>query len=247
MYYTESTQEGPTKEGFEVDVRRVLGKILLVGGLLLGLGAVALSSPPPDTVPPEIRVFTPQRGDVYILHQPVAASWVVSDPEPSSGLKAVIASAPDGEPIDTASVGRKEFRVFAVDEAGNASSVSVPYWVIYRSEILKPLSQTAFSGVGAKPPLRVRRGEEVPFAISIRDHFDRVVPKAVGTLTALEAATRTVVSVEEGIVGVFQFDPEAGVYRYTLKTEGLEPGQYEILVQFNDVLTIYRIALELSE
>ncbi len=222
--------------------------ILLVGGLLLGVGVgTAALSGQPDTVPPEIKVFIPQRGDVYVLNQPVEASWAVEDPEPSSGLKAVLASAPDGEPIDTATVGRKEFRVFAVDEAGNAASVAVPYRVRYRAEILEPLPQAAFAEVGARPPLRALRGEEIPFAISIRDYFDEAVPRAVGTLTALDPATRAIVAVEEGILGVFRFDPEAGVYRYTLRTEGLEPGSYELIVQFNDVLTIYRIAFEVTE
>lgn len=229
-----------------MNARRAPWKILLVGGLLLSMGTVALSGQP-DTVPPEIKIFIPQRGDVYILNQPVEASWVVEDPQPSSGLKAVIASAPDGEPIDTATVGRKEFRVFAVDEAGNAAFASVPYRVIYRADILEPLPQTAFAGVGAKPPLRAQRGEEIPFVISIRDYFDVAVPKAVGTLTALDPATHAIVSVEDGIIGVFRFDPEAGIHRYTLKTENLEPGQYDLIVQFNDVLTIYRIALELVE
>jgi hypothetical protein len=226
--------------------RNVIMGLVLAGALLVGTGAIALSSAVDDDTPPEIKIFIPRHGDVYVLHQPVEASWDVSDPEPSSGIKAVLATAPDGEPIDTATVGRKTFRVFAVDEAGNAASAAVHYRVIYRAEILAPLPQAAFAKTGVTPLLSARQGDLIPFAISIRDFFDAVIPSAVGTLTALDAATRAIVSVDDGIIGVFRYDGDAGLYRYTMDTSRLEPGRYEIIVQFNDVVTIYRIAFELA-
>ncbi|OGF57585.1 MAG: hypothetical protein A2Z21_06110 [Candidatus Fraserbacteria bacterium RBG_16_55_9] len=226
----------------------VLGILLLLGigvGTIERVDALPPSCTPVESAPPKIHIVTPRNGDIYVLHQPVLASWTVADPAPSSGLEAVAATAPDDSPLDTNKTGYKTFTVSAVDNCDNAASEVVHYWVVYRAQAQEPLPQTAF-GEGSSPQLEALTGQLIPFSFSITDFLGTVVPNAVGTLSVIDPQTREIVSIDQGIIGVFRYDAGANLYRYSLDTSTLAVGNYEIFVQFNDARTLYRILLKLN-
>jgi hypothetical protein len=221
---------------FKRAVYLALGLLLLFG---TGLGAVT------DTTPPVIAIFTPADGSSYILRQPEIVLWVVVDPEPSSGIKFVSATAPDGSPLDTNTVGGKDFTVAAVDNAGNAARRTAHYWVIYRTQAMEPVPQSAFAP-GKIPQLEAKAGQAIPFSFAVQDFFAATVSNAVGTLSVLDSQTHAVVAIEKNIIGIFGYDSTAGLYRYALDTSTLKPGNYDVLVQFDDTRTIYRLALKVD-
>jgi hypothetical protein len=65
-------------------------------------------------------------------------------------------------------------------------------------------------------------------------------------LSVIDAQTRAVVSIEKGVIGVFHYDSGASLYRYQLDTSTLNPGNYEVIVQFDDGFTIYRYSLKVD-
>jgi WD40-like Beta Propeller Repeat len=89
--------------------------------------------PPPDTTPPTITIRVPNgltdRQDLFTLGQIVAADYSCADAE--SGVRHCQGPVASGQAIDTGSVGTKEFRVFAVDNAGNPVYVSAWYRVVF--------------------------------------------------------------------------------------------------------------------
>ena len=134
-----------------------------------------LPAPPPaDTTPPTITIRVPNavtdRQDVFTLGQSVAADYACADA--GSGVRHCEGPVPSGQPIDTTSVGTKEFRVFAVDNAGNPVYESAWYRVVF-----------AFSGFDA--PIAnggwtdMKAGDGVPLKFSLAG------PHGLGVVTAV--------------------------------------------------------------
>ncbi len=96
-----------------------------------------------DKTPPDITITTPTDGATYLINAPVAADYGCSDA--GSGLATCVGTVPDGSDIDTASVGTKTFTVSATDQADNAASTTVTYYVTYNICLLydpaKPVTQ----------------------------------------------------------------------------------------------------------
>ena len=83
-----------------------------------------------DTVAPQVTIRTPPDGAEYPRGAVVVADYECSDEPGGSGLALCDGTVPDGEPIDTATLGAKEFNVIARDNAGNESSVTHTYTAI---------------------------------------------------------------------------------------------------------------------
>lgn len=84
-----------------------------------------------DTTPPTITITTPVDGAIYVLNQVVFADYECEDEEGGSGLASCVGTVPDGDPIDTSSVGTKSFTVDAADNAANQASLTHTYYVWY--------------------------------------------------------------------------------------------------------------------
>lgn len=82
-----------------------------------------------DKTAPEINISTPENGAEYVLKSAINADWSVADG--LSGVDKVNGDLVSGSPIDTSSVGSKEFTVIATDLAGNLNTKTVSYNVIY--------------------------------------------------------------------------------------------------------------------
>jgi hypothetical protein len=94
----------------------------------------------PDTAPPQIALRAPEDGAVFARGELVAADYECVEEESGSGLESCEGSAPDGQPIDTATVGEKTFEVTASDRAGNKASVTHTYTVVDREPPLITLA-----------------------------------------------------------------------------------------------------------
>jgi hypothetical protein len=83
-----------------------------------------------DSIPPTAQITTPAEGATFILGEKVASDYSCDDTG-GSGLDACIGTNANGEPIDTGSVGAKTYTVTARDGAGNETTVTVRYRVVY--------------------------------------------------------------------------------------------------------------------
>ncbi|MGH3372766.1 MAG: hypothetical protein ACRDPR_22495, partial [Nocardioidaceae bacterium] len=83
-----------------------------------------------DFSAPRVEIRMPQAGAAYPHHAAVLADYECADEAGGSGLQSCAGPVADGEPIDTATVGEKRFRVIARDNAGNQTTVGVGYQVV---------------------------------------------------------------------------------------------------------------------
>jgi hypothetical protein len=88
-----------------------------------------------DPSPPVIDLRAPLDGAVYLLGEQVLADYGCSD----DALATCAGDVPDGEPLDTSSVGHHTFTVEASDDSGNTASESAGYRVIYDFRFLWPV------------------------------------------------------------------------------------------------------------
>jgi hypothetical protein len=86
---------------------------------------------PQDSTPPTIALTTPADGAVYMLNQAVTADYACQEEAGGAGLASCVGDVAAGAPIDTSAVGAKTFTVTAADDAGNVSSVTHSYSVVY--------------------------------------------------------------------------------------------------------------------
>jgi Tol biopolymer transport system component len=114
-----------------------------------------------DRTAPTITVGTPGDASVYVLGATVTARYSCRDEPEGSGLEACQGDTPSGSALDTSSVGPHSLTVTARDRAGNTSTLTRRYRVVY-----------AFSGFFA--PLRpfpelasLEAGETVPVKFSL--------------------------------------------------------------------------------
>jgi Tol biopolymer transport system component len=115
----------------------------------------------PDNTPPTIVISTPGASASYVLGSSVSADYACSDGPNGSGVSSCSGTVPAGAPLDTATVGDKTFTVTAADRAGNRSTLSRSYGVIYDfGGFFAPL---------ADPPTRVslKAGDAVPVKFSL--------------------------------------------------------------------------------
>jgi 6-phosphogluconolactonase (cycloisomerase 2 family) len=84
---------------------------------------------PPDLEAPTVDLRTPKDGAQYTVGARVEADYSCAD-EGGSGLKSCTGDVADGEPIDTATAGDRDFTVTARDGAGHETTVTHSYTVV---------------------------------------------------------------------------------------------------------------------
>ena len=132
-----------------------------------------------DRTPPTITIETPSDGAVFVLGEPASASYDCTDEPGGSGLDVCHAA-----PLDTSSVGTRSFTVKARDRAGNTSTATRTYRVVYAfGGFLPPLVPApGFASMDA--------GETVPVKFSLAgDHGAGVVPEGSPTWTPLDCVS----------------------------------------------------------
>ena len=86
-----------------------------------------------DRTAPAIDLRVPPDGAVYAQGEEVLADYDCADEAGGSGLHLCQGSAPDGTPIDTATLGDHTFMVVALDRGGNRTEVTHSYSVVDRA------------------------------------------------------------------------------------------------------------------
>jgi CSLREA domain-containing protein len=187
-----------------------------------------------DTTPPAITITTPAESATYLLGQTVNAEYACQDETDGSGLASCVGDVPTGNPIDTATVGAKTFTVNATDNAGNASSASVNYSVIYNWAGF-------FSPVDNLPVLNtVKAGSSIPVKFSLGDDqgldiftagYPKVQQIACDGGAPSDAIEETMSSGSSGL----QYDPVTDTYTYVWKTQKSWAGTCrQLIVRLDD-------------
>lgn len=83
-----------------------------------------------DKTAPTISLDTPAQGDVFVKNDVVLADFSCKDPALGSGIDTCVGTVADGDPINTATIGTKTFKVTATDLAGNKTTKTVTYKVV---------------------------------------------------------------------------------------------------------------------
>ncbi|MBZ5567463.1 MAG: HYR domain-containing protein [Acidobacteriia bacterium] len=186
-----------------------------------------------DKRAPAITIAAPAKA-AYALHQPVPASYACADG--GSGVAACNGPVANRARLDTASAGAKQFTVHASDNVGNASSSSVSYSVGYKLCLLDRLQP--------KPS-----GSTIPVRLELCDYAGHnvsspaLVVVAAGVVDAngaamlLQAAGNDNPGLHFRYIGARTF----GAYGFELKTKGLAPGIYRLLVRVGGDSTLYPV------
>jgi YVTN family beta-propeller protein len=90
---------------------------------------VAIAAAPGDQEAPTIDLRTPADGAHYALDEAVDADYSCAD-EGNTGLASCTGDVPDGDAIDTSTLGDHHFTVVARDGAGNETTVTNTYTVV---------------------------------------------------------------------------------------------------------------------
>jgi hypothetical protein len=184
-----------------------------------------------DNTLPQITINAPINGKVYIMNQKVFADWSVRD---ASGIASATGTYPNGSAINTASVGTKNFSVYAKDNAGNTNTTNVTYYIRYKfSGFLEPISPDGSSifRSGSKVQIRFRLSDanlkNVANAVA-RLNFNLITPIITGrNLKPYSYDTATT-------SGLFKYDSMKNWYYFQLDTKGLQTGTWQIRVDIND-------------
>lgn len=96
--------------------------------MLVALPGSALANGVTDVTPPMITITTPALNAVYSLNEVVLASYTCTDPE--SGILYCNGPVPSGSPIDTSTVGMKNFAVSSTNGALGINLATAPYQVV---------------------------------------------------------------------------------------------------------------------
>jgi len=188
-----------------------------------------------DKTGPEVNIATPADGAEYLLGETLPAEYTCSDS--GSGLDSCVGTVPDGESIDTVSVGQKTFTVRASDKVDNNTSESSTYSVVYDFDGF-------FSPVDNPDVLnRVRAGSAIPvkfslggdqgldiFAEADGSSFPRSGSMPCGSTDPVDTVEQTVTANSSGLT----YDPATDLYTYVWKTQRNWTGCRQLVVKLAD-------------
>lgn len=168
-----------------------------------------------DTEPPTITLTRPAEGALYTLDSVVKAGYACADTG-GSGLATCVGTRANGANLPTGSIGNRTFSVTATDEAGNSTTRTVGYRIVW------PLA--AFLGPVDNPPVvnTVKAGRTVPVRFSLGGFrgssvFATGYPKVATTTCPGGAATDEIESTLGGHPPALSYSQ--GTYTYAFRTQ----------------------------
>ena len=181
---------------------------------------IAHSAAPADTTATTIVLTTPPDGAVYTLDEAVNADYTCQDEAGGSGMASCIGPVASGSTIDTSAPGAHTFTVSAADSAGNLSTLTHSYSVVYNPAFgnnfgapidLAPTLNTMKAGgaVPVKFDLGGDRGLNILAAGYPNSR--RVTCDTSAPIDQIEEVTTS----NSGLT----YDPTTGLYTYVWKTD----------------------------
>lgn len=183
-----------------------------------------------DNTAPVVVVTAPASGATYFLNEVVLADWTATDA--LSGVASESGTVDKNEAIDTSSIGLKPFVVTATDNAGNSTTVTHSYTVVYR-----------FGGLSVPSAKGFKIGSSIPIKWHFED-FDNekqdigahgiVVITRTGSASSLDGDL--VLEDASGKSG-HQYDTTTFVNQFNWQTKGWQTGVYKIEIRYNGILS----------
>ncbi len=199
-----------------------------------------------DTAGPEITIGGVKGGGIYTLGAVPAATCSATDA--LSGLSGACEGKLTG---GTNGVGTFTYTATATDKAGNTTTTSVSYSVIYAwSGFLQPINDTAHS---TQPGVSIfKGGSTIPAKFQVKDANGQVVQVGSAAWTTPSVGTATSAAITEDAYsdsattgGLYKWDATAQQYIYNWSTKGLKSGlYYRIGVKLDDGM-IYSVSIGL--
>ena len=259
-----------------------LSTSITLGGLLEGthtfevrakdeagnIGAAASYTWAFDLTGPKITITVPEDGTEYGLNDTVNSDWVAVDA--LSGLDTAAASDDantgmiSGDPFYTGSIGLHKFTVTATDLAGNTTTKTVTYRVVYtvhpggaagggggtEGEGGTFLDKSIAGGGGAVGITSLKAvyttGDVIHVVFSLTDAKNNNVAGAVVSCTLVKVALGD----EEGYdvlnLWGFNYNSDTQLYSLEIATEGLDRGTYDLWLGFDDG-TQTRLRIDLAQ
>jgi probable HAF family extracellular repeat protein len=189
-----------------------------------------------DKTRPEVNIATPADGAEYLLGETVAAKYTCLDA--GSGLDSCVGTLPDGESIDTASVGQKTFTVRASDMVGNSTSESSTYSVVYDFDgFFNPVNNPDVlnrARAGSAIPVKFSLGGDQGLDIFAGPDEGSSVPRSgsipCGSTDPVDAVEQTVTANSSGLT----YDPATDLYTYVWKIQKNWTGCRQLVVKLAD-------------
>jgi hypothetical protein len=183
-----------------------------------------------DTVPPVITVVGVENGDRFTLFERAAVQWSASDA--LSGIAASSGDIVSGENLDTETVGPHTLNFTASDNAGNAASLSITYYVEYDfSGFLSPAGMDKSFKAGSSIPVKFAitdAGAGYPADAAAKLYVARMTDgKAEDEFPAVSKSAAA-----EG--NQFRYDTDSKQYIFNLDTKGFAPGEYRLRIDLGD-------------
>src|SRR4051794_26156191 len=178
------------------------------------LEAVRLIAFKVDAEKPSVTVTRPTAGDVFPLGKVVTAAFKCVDRE--SGMDTCVGTVPNGANLDTSSVGDHTFTVTATDKAGNVTTETRHYAVVYTwNGFFSPITNTETSKLNL-----VHAGDLVKVGFSLNG--DRGA--SIGTFGSSPIACpswtpHSVPEAGDGTTPGLSFGVASGHYTYGWQTE----------------------------
>ena len=181
-----------------------------------------------DVTGPAITVTAPSAGQSFVLGQSANAAYSCADEVDGSGLASCLGNVANGAALDTSSVGSKALTVNASDNAGNPSTKTVAYKVVYRfGGVLQPVNPDGSSIFKA--------GSTVPVKFQLFDNANASISTANATLTYAKVSNSVIGSDLEAVStaaattgNAFRWDGQQ--YIFNLSTKGWSQGTYRLTI-----------------
>jgi hypothetical protein len=197
-----------------------------------------------DRTPPQVTLNTPADGAAFKLNQSVLADFGCTDQQGGSGLASCLGTAASGSRIDTGTVGSKTFTVNAADNAGNKTSKTNGYSVIYDwTGFFSPINNPTVVNT-------LKAGQAVPVKFTLAgnkglgvlaDGYPKSQAITCATNPATDAVEETLTSSQSGL----SYDAAAGQYIYVWKTSSTWTGCRQLVVKLADG-TVHRANFQMK-
>jgi hypothetical protein len=255
------TTLGPLAEGTHTFEVRAMDEAGNIGDPVIYTWLVDLSGP-------EITITVPEDDGEYVLNDTVYSDWVVIDPlsgiDTATAADDVSTGMTSGEPFYTGAPGLHNFTVTATDLAGNTTTETITYRVVYtvhpggaagggggaEGEGGTFLDKSIAGGGGAVGITTLEAvytvGDIIHASFSLTDADGEIITDAVVSCTLVKVTLGEEEAYEILNLWKFIYDSEIDLYLLDIETEGLYPGVYDLWLGFDDG-TQERLRIQLEE